>query len=103
MIDNVTRLAEKISYTPGITWTDIEGRERGISEIESLLREAMDDARAEGLNVAAGAIPLAMNQAYTRAAEVARKWAIKRMIRGEDVVCVTDGIAAAIEKLREDK
>ena len=94
--DTVTRLAEKICEyfrhaVPG------KGAEM---HIESLLREAMEKAYIEG-----GAVDNVIfhkksyEEGLTRAAEVAREVG-ERLDHTE---CMCEQIAAAIEKLREEK
>jgi hypothetical protein len=104
--DSVTRLAEKIYQLVRDNWaTNNEAltRIRMVEEIESLLREAMDAAINADRKIWDAQhdsdLKIQVKEAYTRAAEVARSCCPKSgsyRSLGED-------IAAAIEKLKENK
>jgi hypothetical protein len=92
--NTVKRLANQICELEPLIWDKRE-------QIESLLREAMEEHAAEVIESGDVAIMLKEREraAYTRAAEVARSCCPKSgsyRSLGED-------IAAAIERLREDK
>jgi hypothetical protein len=102
--DSVTRIAEKIADDYGINpnW----GRQESLRWIESLLREAMAYKPCKMGHVNHGcpmcSIKEATQEAYTRAAEVARTQGCDgEYCRGgfHDPACPI-AIAAAIEKLK---
>ena len=106
--DSVTRLAEKIAEL-GCGNCSYGAESTIKNKIESLLREAMDAVRHEAVVelshyasqgiVAKSWVTKIQNEAYTCAAEVARKFAVEHEYCAETL---PDEIAAAIEKLREE-
>jgi hypothetical protein len=92
MSDSVTRLAEKIAEK----WRPDDPYKFGEKWLRSLLREAMENEYKKG--IIDSSYSEGLKDAYTRAAEVARKHS--------EAICDGDNcakeIAAAIEALRKE-
>lgn len=104
MTDNIKRLAESIwekqvkaQGAYGFTGQDM------INLLESLLREAMEEAKLEQQRECAGHCEAQRQEAYTRAAEVVRGYQNQTRYDDHSINGVLEKIAAAIEKLKEDK